>query len=140
MATPEQVALGERIKEARFRVAVLRKDGVSQGRMAELISGLLGRSIHQTQWGRYESGESEPPVDVIRAVARISELSPAYVAFGDDPKAAPAAPPDANAVITAANLGTPARPVLGAEQQQEIVRRGSPAKKKAANSRGKKGR
>lgn len=70
------------MKEARLRAALLRKETVSQARMADLVSKELGRSIQQTQWGRYESEENEPPLDVIRAAAKVSELAPEYIAFG----------------------------------------------------------
>lgn len=50
--------------------------------MADLVGKLLKRSLHQTQWGDYERGEAEPPYDVVEAAARVSELTPEYIAFG----------------------------------------------------------
>lgn len=51
--------------------------------MAVLVAKELGRALHQTQWARYESGESEPPLAIIRAAANVSGLSEAYIAFGN---------------------------------------------------------
>lgn len=70
------------MKEARLRTGVRLHETVSQARMADLVSAEIEWSIGQTQWGRYELGESEPPLDVIRAAAKVSELSPEYIAFG----------------------------------------------------------
>lgn len=47
-----------------------------------ILGAVLGRKFHPTQWRRYESGESEPPLEVIRAVAKVSGLTEAYIAFG----------------------------------------------------------
>jgi hypothetical protein len=74
--------LHERLKEARFATATRRRSQVSQQLMATLVSGLVGREIHQTQWSLYELGKSEPPLDVIRAIADVSGLMPEYIAFG----------------------------------------------------------
>ena len=51
--------------------------------MAELVGKELGRVMHATQWRRYEAG-TEPPLDVIRATARVSGLSESYIAFGKE--------------------------------------------------------
>lgn len=50
--------------------------------MAELVGAAMKRVMHPTQWRRFESGDSEPSLEIIRAAARVSELSPAYIAFG----------------------------------------------------------
>jgi hypothetical protein len=78
-------SLPDRLLEARLQAAVRLRESVSRARMAELLGQALKRSFHETQWRRYESGESEPPLEVIRAAAAISGLSPAYIAFGDVP-------------------------------------------------------
>ena len=73
------------MKEARLRAALRLGETVSQARMAELVSKELKRTIQQTQWGRYETGENEPPLDVIKAASRVSELPPEYIAVGTKP-------------------------------------------------------
>jgi hypothetical protein len=81
----DQLVVAERMKEARFRTAAARREAVSQALMAQLVSNVLGRVVHQTQWGRYETGDSEPPLDVIRGTARVSGLAEAYIAaFGEN--------------------------------------------------------
>lgn len=82
MASKFEGELADRLKTARFHVAAARRENVSQARMAELVSDASGRTVHQTQWGRYEAGESEPPLSVIRATAKVSGLSEVYIAFG----------------------------------------------------------
>lgn len=77
----EQESIADRLKEARFQTAARLRENVSQDRMAELVGEALGKTFHATQWRRYEGGR-EPPLDVIRAVARVSGLSEAYIAFG----------------------------------------------------------
>jgi hypothetical protein len=79
MAEPDSVSL--RLKEARFRTAANLRETVSQDRMAELIGEHLKRVFHPTQWRRYEGGV-EPPLEIIRAVAAVSGLPEAYIAFG----------------------------------------------------------
>ncbi|HEX6464271.1 MAG TPA: hypothetical protein VFZ98_07460 [Vicinamibacterales bacterium] len=74
--------LEARLLEARLRAGAQVRRTVSQDYMADLVSAELGRALHKTQWRRYESGEREPPLDVIRAVARVSGLSESYIAFG----------------------------------------------------------
>jgi transcriptional regulator with XRE-family HTH domain len=75
--------VADRLKEARFLTAARQREAVSQERMAELIGQELKRTFHPTQWRRYEGG-AEPPLEIIRAVARLSGLSPAYIAFGEE--------------------------------------------------------
>lgn len=82
MTEDATVTLAGRMKEARLRAALRLHETVSQARMAELVSKELARTIQQTQWGRYETGENEPPLDVIQAASRVSELPPEYIAFG----------------------------------------------------------
>src|SRR6185312_1200256 len=79
----EAVTLGDRMKEARLQAAARRREVLSQGAMAALVSKAVGRTIHQTQWGKYEAGTSEPPIDVIAAAAKLSGLPNAYLAFGE---------------------------------------------------------
>lgn len=76
-----------RMREARFRTAAARQVAVSQAEMAAMVGKEAARSIHQTQWARYENGDSEPPLDVIRATARVSGLPESYIAFGNSPTA-----------------------------------------------------
>ena len=83
MVTPERLALAKRLKEARLHAAAARGEEITKEEMGPMISPILGRAIHATQWRRYESGRSEPPLDVIRAVATLSGLSEAYIAFGE---------------------------------------------------------
>lgn len=90
MADSDSVA--GRLKEARFQTAARLRETVSGDRMAELVGTELGKTMHPTQWRRYEAG-TEPPLDVIRAVARVSGLSEAYIAFGI------IRPPDAGAIV-----------------------------------------
>src|SRR5690242_11223417 len=78
------LTLAERMKKARFATTQRRLETVSQRLMGDLVSALVGRTIHDTQWQRYETGESEPPLDVIRATAKISGLSESYIAFGTE--------------------------------------------------------
>lgn len=82
MTEAERVALGRRMKEARLRAAVLLRDKVSQDGMARLVSAALRRSLKQSAWSDYELGVVEPPLDVIRATARLSGLTPEYITFG----------------------------------------------------------
>lgn len=70
------------MKEARLRTGVRLRETVSQQRMGALVGAELGRALHQNQWSRYETGESEPPLDVIRVTARLSGLDQSYIAFG----------------------------------------------------------
>lgn len=49
--------------------------------MAELVGAACKRTLGQTQWQRYEAGESEAPIDVVKATAKVSGLSEAYM-FG----------------------------------------------------------
>lgn len=70
------------MREARLKAAVVAGKPLSQEAMATLVSKEVGRSVHQTTWSAYESGASEPPYDVVLAAGRVSELSPAYIAFG----------------------------------------------------------
>jgi hypothetical protein len=72
------------MKQARLATAVLRGDAVSQALMAELVSAHLKQPIAQTQWSRYEKGESEPPLAVLEATARVSGLARGWLAFGDE--------------------------------------------------------
>lgn len=78
----DSAGVAKRMREARFRTAAERGDSVSQAAMAQLVSTLTTRVVHQTQWGRYETGESEPPLEVIIATAKVSGLSEVYIAFG----------------------------------------------------------
>lgn len=79
----ETETLPQRLKEARLRAAVRLNETVSQDRMAALVGEALGRVLHPTQWRRYESGEREPGLDVIRAVAAVSGMDERVIAFGD---------------------------------------------------------
>lgn len=74
-------ALGERLTEARFQTAARRRETVSRDRMAELIAEVTGKPLHETQWRRYEKGQSEPGMSIVRAAAKLSGLSEAYL-FG----------------------------------------------------------
>lgn len=74
--------LAVRLKEARLATGFIRGDSVSQEQMAELVSAELGRTLHPTQWRRYESGGRQAPLEVIAAAAAVSGLDPAYIAFG----------------------------------------------------------
>jgi hypothetical protein len=82
---PKAVTLASRMKEARLRTALVLRETISQERMAALVAEALRRPLHQTQWRRYESGESEPPLDVLKAVARVSRVSRDWLTFGDEP-------------------------------------------------------
>jgi hypothetical protein len=82
MDDAEKVALAGRLKEARLATAYLRKIEISQDGMAAVLSETLGRQFHPTQWRRYESGKSEPPLEIIRALASVSGLTESYIAFG----------------------------------------------------------
>lgn len=72
------------MQEARLKASLLEKQKLSQSAMASLVSKHLpkGRSIGQSAWSDYESGESDPPYDVVQATARVSEMPPEYLAFG----------------------------------------------------------
>jgi hypothetical protein len=97
------------MREARLHAAVREKRSITMDAMAGLIAQELGRPLHLTQWRRYENGESEPPLDVIRATARVSGLAEAYIAaFGENAPAestpAPvSADPVAQAIAATAN-------------------------------------
>jgi hypothetical protein len=82
MTDSQRVGLAKRLKEARFRYAAKRQESVSQAQMATVVGRELGRSLSQSSWSDYELAVAEPSLEVIKAVARISELSPAYIAFG----------------------------------------------------------
>ena len=93
----ERVALAARLKGARFQTIVRLQHEVTQDDMAVLVGKALGRPLHATQWRRYESGKSEAPLGIIRAVALVSGLPECVIAFG---------PPDPNAgAITAGTAG-----------------------------------
>ena len=80
----EEVPLHQRLKEARLRTAAERRESVSQEKMAELVGALLGRKVQQSAWSDYENGKAEPPIDVFKAVARLSKLSFLYLTLGRD--------------------------------------------------------
>jgi hypothetical protein len=137
----DPLVVAERMKEARFRTAAARREAVSQALMAQLVSNVLGRVVHQTQWGRYETGDSEPPLDVIRATARVSGLAEAYIAaFGEDmpaqsPPAQGSADPLSQAIAATANAPRGAKlepkdvpaPRPGTKQQAEEKKKGKRA-------------
>lgn len=91
---PKYIELGKRLYEARLRAGPRQRpiSEVSQERMADLVSRLVGRRISQAVWSYWESGKREPELDVIRAVAVISGLTPEYIAFGPPDAPAPAPP------------------------------------------------
>jgi len=83
MTESDDDGVAGRMKQARLQTAVGLRETVSQERMADLVGAELKRVLHPTQWRRYETGEREPPLDVIRATARVSGLTEAYIAFGE---------------------------------------------------------
>jgi transcriptional regulator with XRE-family HTH domain len=91
---PKYAALGNRLYEARLRAGPRQRPiaEVSQERMADLVTALVGRRISQAVWSYWESGKREPELDVIRAVAVISGLTPEYIAFGPPEPERPAPP------------------------------------------------
>jgi hypothetical protein len=82
MIDTERVALAGRLKQARLNTASLQGREISKEEMAVVLTGVLGRPVHATQWQRYESGKSEAPLAIIRAAAQTSGLSPCFIAFG----------------------------------------------------------
>lgn len=64
------------------RLARLRKEkGFSQAALAELIK------VSATQIKRYEAGRAQPPLDVIRNLARVLQVSSDELLFGEDERA-----------------------------------------------------
>lgn len=113
----QQDTVSARLKEARFRTAARLREAVAQDRMAELVGKELGRVMHATQWRRYEGG-TEPPLDVIRAVARVSGLSEGYLAFGTVPAESPTEQKPAQLAPT--KSGLPLAPLVQpGEKKQE---------------------
>lgn len=82
---PDEKTIGGRLTKARLLTAVHVGYTVSRAKMGELVGKEVGRKLDEKQWRRYESGESEPPLDVIAAAARVSELPPEYIAFNKKP-------------------------------------------------------
>ena len=80
----QPVSRGDRIREARLAIAAKQRKTVSQQGMADLLTPLVGRQIHQPQVSSWEA-ESEPPLDVIAAYAKLSGLERDYLAWGDTP-------------------------------------------------------
>lgn len=76
--------LPTRMRKARLQTAVGAGEHISQERMAELVSEHLAKPIRQTQWARYEVGETEPSIAIIEATAKVSGLPPEWIAFGDE--------------------------------------------------------
>ena len=64
------------------RLAKLRKEkGWSQAALAELIK------VSAIQIKRYEAGRAQPPLDVIRNLARVLQVSSDELIFGEDERA-----------------------------------------------------
>lgn len=83
MAMGQPVSRGDRMLEARLATAARMRKTVSQQSMAELLAPLLKRPVHQPQVSSWEA-ETEPPLDVIDAYAKLSGLSREYLAWGED--------------------------------------------------------
>jgi transcriptional regulator with XRE-family HTH domain len=81
--------LAGRFKQARLQAALRHGRTISQERMAEMVAEIIDRPLAQAQWSSYELGKAEPPLDVIRAAAKLSGLDEAYVAFGPKPEHPP---------------------------------------------------
>jgi hypothetical protein len=128
-----EVTVAERLKEARFQTAARLRENVAQDRMATLVADALGRVLHPTQWRRYESGEREPPLDVITAVARVSGLSEAYIAFGAAPPALKIIRNDAPPPSSIDHSPTTSADVDPREKKKQS--RAKPTKKKASGNR-----
>ena len=65
--------IGKRIREARESI------GISQAAVAlSLVPPKQRSSI-----GRYESGHDEPSLDTVAQLAKVLEVSPCWLAFGD---------------------------------------------------------
>lgn len=127
MAGGDTVA--ERMKEARFQTAARLREPVSGERMSELVGQALGRVLHPTQWRRYEGG-TEPPLDVIRAAARVSGLAEAYIAFGDETRTDVEAGAKPSYLRAAERFGGEV-----AEGSSELPSKKSPAAKHTASRR-----
>lgn len=113
-------SIGKRLEEARLAASLRLKRQLSQTAMAELVSAELGRRVWQQQWSDYEAEDGpEPALDVFRATARLSGLTPGYLAFGED----------ANATISIEEAMATGRPMP--------ARKAAPVAK-AARKRGRK--
>lgn len=85
MADKQALARAARMLEARLRYGAKLKKKITQTQMAAAVAEVLGAPLSQSTWSDYELAISEPPLDVIDATARVSELSPAYIAWGVTP-------------------------------------------------------
>lgn len=95
----ERAALAGRMKGARFQTVVRLQREITQDEMAVLIGKELGRPFHATQWRRYETGKSQPALEVILAAAHISGMPECELAFGK---------PRTNDAVVTAGGGDPA--------------------------------
>lgn len=68
----------------RIRISRLAK-GLSQGKYAALVQSAIEppRDVSNIHISRYECAASTPPLDMILALARVADVEPGWLAFGD---------------------------------------------------------
>lgn len=72
--------------EARLQYAARKQRAVSQAAMASAVASHMARSLTQSAWSDYESGETEPSLEILTAVAELSGLRREYLAWGTLPR------------------------------------------------------
>jgi transcriptional regulator with XRE-family HTH domain len=77
-----------------FRRQALLGRKIEQAEIAELVGKVMGRGpFTQAAVSKWLNGDSEPNLETIRAIAKVFEVDPGWLAFGEgDPPNDPAAP------------------------------------------------
>ena len=73
---PDRSVFGRRLREARLRA------GIAQDRLGVMIG--LDEGCSSARISRYESGVHEPPFQLVKLVAKVLGVSPAYFYCDDD--------------------------------------------------------
>ncbi|MGH7271786.1 MAG: helix-turn-helix domain-containing protein [Polyangiaceae bacterium] len=78
------IALGRRLWAARKDHERREHRDVTGEEFAELVSKCRGQTVQGPQVSDYERGKHAPKLDTILAWAKVSEVDPGWLAFGDD--------------------------------------------------------
>jgi transcriptional regulator with XRE-family HTH domain len=119
----ERAALAGRMKGARFQTVVRLQREITQDEMAVLVGKELGRPFHATQWRRYETGKSQPALEVILAAAHISGLPECELAFGKPGPNEGASTTGEEEATSAPSINWERAPLIPAESLQAMPRR-----------------
>lgn len=115
------------------RLAVMSREA-----FAALVAKRLGVGVSTGALADWEKGRTEPSLAVLTAVAALDPLQRgrAWLAFGEEPRAAAAAPPSAEGYVAQGRV-IPREMYVRAQTQPEDVEAAPPAKRKA-NGGGKR--